>query len=211
FGTDGRYRSNTRFRYAYDHVRSDDRIFLRHQLLWSANFAVSRVLSQITTSGWVGQDVDFANNRLGRGANIAIAAVIRPTIHLQINLTTSMRWLTVRPSQALSEPGTEAATRGRLFTSQVERIRAQYTFTPRMFVRAIVQNQRTARNVPFYIDDVSHRSGQLATQALLAYKLNWQSVVFVGFGDLRGVTAEEGDLEKDARQVFLKVSYAFQR
>jgi hypothetical protein len=93
----------------------------------------------------------------------------------------------------------------------VERIRAQYTFTPRMFVRAIVQNQRTARNTSFYADETDHRSGQLATQALFAYKLNWQSVLFFGFGDLRGVTAEEGDFEKDARQVFLKLSYAFQR
>jgi len=82
-----------------------------------------------------------------------------------------------------------------------------------MFVRAIVQNQRTARRTNFYVDnvDVDPRSGQLATQALFAYKLNWQSVLLFGFGDLRGVTAEEGDFEKDARQVFLKVSYAFQR
>src|SRR5207253_6924595 len=131
----------------------------------------------------------------------------RPTPHLQITLTNSMRWLTVRPTDIPAV----ATQRGRLFTAQVERVRAQYTFTPRMFVRAIVQNQRTARNTSFYIDDVDHRGGRLATQALFAYKLNWQSVLFFGFGDLRGVTPDEGELEKQERQIFLKLSYAFQR
>jgi hypothetical protein len=203
-GTDGRYRSNTRFRYAYDSVRSGDQIFLRHQLLWNVNFAVSRVVSQITTSGWVGQDVDFENNRLGRGASVTVGGTLQPALHLRIDVTNSTAWLTERPSEM-------AAERGRLFTAQVERVRAQYTFTPRMFVRAIVQNQRDARNTAFYVDDAAHRDGSLATQALFAYKLNWQSVLFFGFGDLREVTEQEGDFAKSARQVFLKVSYAFQR
>ena len=209
FETVGKFRSSMRFRYAYDDVRSGDRVFLRHQLLYNISFAVSRVVSQVNLSGWVGQDVDFDNSRLGRGANLSVGGTLRPNPHLQITLTNSMRWLTVRPTEIPAV----AALRGRLFTAQVERIRAQYTFTPRMFVRAIVQNQRTARHTNFYIDttDVDPRSGQLATQALFAYKLNWQSVLFFGFGDLRGVTADEGDFEKDARQVFLKVSYAFQR
>jgi hypothetical protein len=33
----------------------------------------------------------------------------------------------------------------------------------------------------------------------------------VGYGDLRDVESVRGDLERSARQVFLKVSYAFQR
>jgi len=47
--------------------------------------------------------------------------------------------------------------------------------------------------------------------ALFAYKLNWQSVLFVGYGDERSWSLETGDLEPSSRSLFLKVSYAFQR
>ena len=53
--------------------------------------------------------------------------------------------------------------------------------------------------------------GSLASQMLLAYKVNWQSVLYVGYGDLRDVTGAEGDFDLGSRQVFMKLSYAFQR
>jgi len=45
---------------------------------------------------------------------------------------------------------------------------------------------------------------------LLAYKINWQSVLFVGYGDDRELS-EQHELERVARQFFVKMSYAFQR
>ena len=50
----------------------------------------------------------------------------------------------------------------------------------------------------------------LEGSALLAYKLNWQSVVFVGYGDTRELS-DRDRLERQARQFFVKLSYAFQR
>ena len=58
--------------------------------------------------------------------------------------------------------------------------------------------------------DVTGRSGDLATQFLFAYKINWQTLMYVGTGDLRE-TNDEGNLEPSARQYFFKLSYAFQR
>ncbi|MEO6260425.1 MAG: hypothetical protein ABIP63_08735, partial [Thermoanaerobaculia bacterium] len=84
------------------------------------------------------------------------------------------------------------------------------TFTPQMFLRAIVQNQRTSRNPDLYTFDVGTRSGSLASQLLFGYRVNWQSVLFVGYGDLRDVV-DNGDFEKSNRQLFMKLSYAFQR
>ena len=54
------------------------------------------------------------------------------------------------------------------------------------------------------------REGTLSTQALLSYKLNWQSVMFIGYGDNREVS-DADRLEKLDRQFFVKLSYAFQR
>jgi hypothetical protein len=82
-------------------------------------------------------------------------------------------------------------------------------FTPRMFVRAVVQNQRTHSDRFDFPDDP--HSGQLATQLLFAYKVNWQSEIYVGYGDLRDVTGAEGNFDLGSRQVFMKLSYAFQR
>ena len=87
-------------------------------------------------------------------------------------------------------------------------MRATYTFNPRMFVRAIVQNTRTHRDLALYEEPETGTPyrGNLAGQLLFAYKLNWQTVFYVGLGDPR-----EGDLEPGNRQYFAKVSYAFQR
>ena len=45
---------------------------------------------------------------------------------------------------------------------------------------------------------------------LFAYKLNWQTVLFLGYGDEREPN-ERDQLEPISRSLFVKVSYAFQR
>jgi hypothetical protein len=197
FGADGRHRSFWRFRLANEDVRNGDTIFHRNQLVYTLQFAVNKVLSFVTIDGWVGQQVDFDNNRLGRGANVTTTATLNPNDHVQMRLSSGLRWLN--------------AGGGRLFTAQTERLRAAYTFDARRFIRLVVQNQRTNRNRSRYTLDVDQHSGSLATQLLFAYKVNWQTVLFVGAGDLREVMTDGGELEKSARQVFVKLSYAFQR
>src|SRR6185436_3325966 len=145
FGADGKHRSFTRIRFAHDSVANAGEVFDRNRIYYTVQFGVSRVISFISFDGWVGDEVDFTNNRLGRGANIAFSATLRPTNHLQLGLTNSLRWLNIRGD--------------RLFTSQVERLRATYTFNPRMFLRAIVQNQRTNRDEALYGFDIGQHSG----------------------------------------------------
>jgi len=198
---DGKMRSFWRFRYAYDAVRNADTVFQRHYLLWSFNFAVNRLISQISSDGWAGQQVDFANNRLGHGANVSLGVLLRPGDHLEMSLSNGVRWLTVN----------NGVDEGRLFTAHFERVRANYTFNQKMFLRAIVQNQRTNRNRSLYDVEVDQHGGSLASQLLFAYKVNWQTLLFLGYGDLREVTADAGDFVKSGRQFFMKVSYAFQR
>jgi Domain of unknown function (DUF5916) len=198
FGADGRHRSFWRLRYANDEVRDDDRMFERNRLYYTLQFAVNRVLSFVTLDGWIGDEVDFSKHRLGRGSNISYTATIRPNDHLEMRVNNGIRWLNVGG--------------GRLFTAQVERLRATYTFNAKSYLRLVVQNQRTNQNrVRFDDQTLDQHSGSLASQLLFAYKLNWQTVLFVGAGDLHEVTVEEGDLFKSARQVFMKLSYAFQR
>jgi hypothetical protein len=77
-----------------------------------------------------------------------------------------------------------------------------------------VQNQRTNRDEALYDFPpgvIPRHSGSVAAQLLFAYKLNWQTVMYVGYGGLSEVVGSSGDLEPSERQFFAKVSYAFQR
>lgn len=199
FGADGKFRSFSRWRYAVDAVRNGEDVFTRKRVYFQEQFAISKIIPSVSFDGWLGDEVDFANNRLGKGANVNFNANLRPNYRLTMSVTSGVRWLRVRPEDREAQ---------RLFTSQFERLRAQYMFNPRMFVRAIVQNERTHRNQ----DPIERRhGGALSSQMLFAYKLNWQSVLYVGYGDARDVTGLEGDFDLGERQVFLKLSYALQR
>lgn len=215
FGADGKYRSFLRLQLSNEAFRNNDEVLSRTQLNYQLQFAVSKRIPQVSFDGFVGEDIDFFNNRLGDGARINMNAQIRPTSRLQVSLTNRVRWLSEENDEGLE---------GRLFTAQVERVRAQYMFTPQMFIRAVVQNQRTSSNPAIYGIDLPTRSGNLSTQFLFAYKVNWQSVLYLGYGDIRDVTEEEivnndpthrNDIRHEFlttnRQIFFKVSYAFQR
>jgi uncharacterized protein DUF5916 len=156
----------------------------------------SRVFAQLSADGRVGEEFDFANNRLGHGAIVNLLARVDPTKNLELEM--------VQNQQLLSVQGQ------RLFTARVSRVRGVYTFTPRSFIRAIAQYVSTKRDPALYLETVDAESGFMASSILFAYKLNWQSVLFVGYGDDRELS-DLSKLEKSSRQAFVKVSYAFQR
>ena len=99
--------------------------------------------------------------------------------------------------------------------ARVFRVKGTYTFTSRLFARAIAQYVSVDRDPSLYYKPVPAQTGTFGGSALLAYKLNWQSVMFVGYGDDRELAAIAADQARRLapldRQVFVKVSYAFQR
>jgi len=92
----------------------------------------------------------------------------------------------------------------------VDRLRATYTFTSRLFLRVIGQYVKTTRDPSLYTFEVAPKNGDFNGSALFAYKLNWQTVLFLGYGDNRALDESE-ELQKQDRQFFVKLSYAFQR
>ncbi len=57
---------------------------------------------------------------------------------------------------------------------------------------------------------LGEKEGGFEGSALFTYKINWQTAVYVGYGDERAID-ERDDLRQTSRQLFAKVSYAFQR
>ncbi len=91
------------------------------------------------------------------------------------------------------------------------RLRAAYTFSARAFLRLIGQYVETKRDPSLYTFDVVAKSGGFEFSALFSYKLNWQSVLFLGYGDT-SVLQESGDLAHSTiDSSSSKISYAFQR
>ena len=197
----GRWDSSLTCAVTFDRVRSGDRTFPRRQLLFGLRISPSRAISEIAVAGSLGEDLDFANSRTGRGGYVTAGATLRPTDHLELRLDAGRRWLDVDAADGRN---------GRLFTATIAHLRAAYTFTSRAFFRGTLQSVRTEQDPSLYLSAVDARDGSLTGSALLAYKLNWQSVVFLGYGDSRTLN-EEHSYERSSRQLFLKISYALQR
>jgi hypothetical protein len=199
---DGLWSSFTRIRVAFDRVRAADVTIPRTQLLYTVQFSPSRAISLISLDGFLGEEADFVGARPGHGGRLTASANIRPTNHLELQFDGDLRWLNVKPFEGGDER--------RLFTAQVERLKATYTFSAHSYLRLIGQYLSMKRDTSLYADAVSERDGSFSGSLLFAYKLNWQTVLFLGYGDNRTLT-EENRLERADRQFFLKVAYAFQR
>jgi hypothetical protein len=193
---DTRYNGFMRFRYIDERVRSGHQLFPRRLFGYVVQLSPSRVLSQIVLDGQVGSDVDFENSRVAHGGTFNISATVHPTNHLAIDVLRNQRRLDV-----LNQ---------RLLTARVSRVKSTYTFTARTFVRAIVQYVATDRDTSLFTSEVSPSDGNLTASLLFAYKLNWQSVMFAGYGDQRALS-DQHRLEPIGRQFFVKLSYAIQR
>ena len=195
FGADGRFNSFMRFRYTNDRVRAGTLVLPRQQFLYQLQFTPTRRIQQIALEGYLGEQIDFDGARTGHGGRVAVNTSIQPTDHLGLRTNSEWRWLTV--------------SGGRLFDAKLQRLRATYNFSARSFLRLVGQWVETTRTPELYSHEVARRDGTLSTSALFAFKLNWQTVLFLGFGDDHELTSEE-ILKPSQRQFFVKLSYAFQ-
>src|SRR4029453_1924473 len=100
-----------------------------------------RVLALLLLDGDYGEQIDFANGRRGFGGTVAFQTTVRPTDHLELSANLTRRWLGVEP---------EGGDGGRLFTADVQRLRAVYTFTARSYLRLIGQRVLTRRHPERY-------------------------------------------------------------
>jgi hypothetical protein len=202
FGFDAKYNSNARFEFRSEKVLAGDSVLPRTRLVYSLSAAPVRWLGRVSLEGSIGEEIDFAGARRGHGGRTAASVIVRPGNHLELDFRGEIQWMNLKPE---GEPESK-----RLFTAFVERLKATYTLTARSYVRVIGQYVETRANPELYAEPVEERSGSFSASALVAYRLNWQSVVFLGYGDARTLS-EEGGLPPENRQLFLKVSYAFQR
>ncbi len=101
----------------------------------------------------------------------------------------------------------------RLFRANVLDAKIRYNFTPRFFIRSIIQFRDTSRDPNLYTSTVNRNNKNLFTQWLLSYKLNPQSVLFLGYSDNYFGFEEQDftnyDLTQTDRTFFFKAGYVW--
>jgi hypothetical protein len=95
----------------------------------------------------------------------------------------------------------------RTYTANLTQVKLIYNISTRAFVRAIVQVQDVDRVPERYVYPVDARTKGVFSQFLFSYKLNPQTVLFLGYSDnslgLQGI-----DITRIDRTFFLKIGYA---
>jgi hypothetical protein len=171
---------------------------LLHNERWHVVFSVNPpgALTSVSLDGHVGKSIDFVGNRSGRGGDLTFSATARPTRHLQLDANLAGQWLNLAGR--------------RLFTAKIERLKATYVFSRTTFARVIGQYLRTDSHPELYPVPIPRTAGGFQGSALFGYQVDWQTVLYAGYGDTR-VLSDNAQLLKAGRQLFLKLSYAFQR
>ena len=202
-GADGGGSSFSRLEFNRDEIRTGGQLLQRFRPRLQFGASPSRTFDNLSFVVYFGDEIDFDNARKGKGANMSLSGSWRPDVHTTVSVSTGLRWVNVDDATVGS---------GRLFTAQLERVRTTYMFNSRCFVRLIGQHVQTTRNPALYTtaNPPSRKNAAVNLSGLFAYKLNWQTVLYAGYGDDSAFSNSTGELEKNGRQAFAKVSYAWQ-
>jgi hypothetical protein len=178
-------------------IRVGSELLEQNYLQLDYQFDPHRRIPRITFSARVGEQIDFDNAREGDGLMLSVGASARPHDRLDLQFNVVRDQLDVEG--------------GRLFTAMIERLRAQYSFSNKSLVRVIGQYVTTEYDPTLYpFFTVPEKDGAFLASVLYSYKLNWQTVLFAGYGDER-LLLEDDRLAPYNRSLFFKVSYAFIR
>ena len=144
-----------------------------------------------------GKQVDFANTRLANEVRL------RPNVEWNAN-----QHLLVRLQHTYNRLETEDGQM--IFKAGLSDLRVTWQFNVRSFIRFTTQRQDIERNVAVYADPATQpRTLTVGTQLLYSYKVNPQTVVYVGYSDNSLDDDSVLDLTRINRTLFAKLSYAW--
>jgi hypothetical protein len=148
-----------------------------------------------------GDRIDYTNTRLGKRYHYNVGFNWSIGMHLNADLNYMYEKLDVDP--------------GRLYTANILEGRLTYQFTKQFFMRIIMQYRNYDYNTVLYInpdEDPPEPLEQFVfSQFLLSYKINPQTVLFLGYSDnYKGGELNERDtpLTQTNWTFFFKVGYA---
>jgi len=147
-------------------------------------------------TGQYGDGVDYNNFRKAGTLYLMPFMEINLGRHINFNLRHSYERLGLK--------------REEIYQADLSQVCLIYNFSVRTFVRAIIQYLDVSRNPELYIFPVKEKTKTFFTQFLFSYKLNPQTVFFIGYSDnYLGMTGI--DIIQTDRTFFVKLGYAWTR
>ena len=184
--------------FAFVNTERRDRVFSAGTFKqWAVSGgAVTRPNSvvMLSTRFRFGDQIDFAHARPGR------EALVQPGV--TFDLGSHWRFQYNHTFNALDVPT------GRLFTANVAEPRVVYQINRRTFVRAILQFTDVRRDPSLYASLVDAKSRDFFTQLLFSYKVNAQTVLYLGYSD-NHIGTNQFRLTRTDRTFFVKAGYAW--
>jgi hypothetical protein len=143
-----------------------------------------------------GDDIDYSNSRQGKRLRL------EPFVdwHIGRNLLLKLRSALVQ---------LDTMDGDKIFDAEVHDVRLTWQFNRRSFLRLTTQLQDVNRNADLYVDEVDSRERDIGRQLLYSYKLNPQTVFFLGYSDNQLNDDDVGGFEDTDRTVFMKIGYAW--
>jgi hypothetical protein len=143
-----------------------------------------------------GDAIDYANARAASSLLLNPSLEVGLGRHLNLNVNHTYENLTLHGD--------------RVYLANLLQARLIYNVNVRCFLRAIVQYSDIKYNPALYTYPVEDREKGLFTQLLFSYKINPQTVLFLGYTD-SGIGTANIDLTRASRTFFLKIGYAIVR
>lgn len=143
-----------------------------------------------------GDAIDYAN------ARAASLLLLNPSLelalgrHFNLNINHLYEHLTLKGD--------------RIYLANLMQVRLVYNFNVRAFARVILQYSDIKYNPALYLFPVDSREKSIFTQLLFSYKINPQTVLFLGYTD-SGIGTANYDITRAGRTFFLKLGYALVR
>ena len=97
----------------------------------------------------------------------------------------------------------------KIFDATLADTRLTWQFNVRSFIRLTVQYQDIERNPDVYIEPTDAREKDVGRQLLYSYKLNPQTVFFLGYSDSYVDDDSLDRLTAEDRTWFMKIGYAW--
>ena len=139
--------------------------------------------------------IDFVNSQEGE----SLLATASLTYNLGQHIQTELQFTNIKMD----------VLGGELFDSSIMDARLTYQFSTRSFLRLIIQKSETKKNLDLYSNEVDENFEDLGTQLLYSYKINPQTVFFLGYSDAAYQDDSFNQLERVNKTFFMKMSYSW--
>jgi hypothetical protein len=157
---------------------------------------------RIESFGRTGEVIDTHNGQLGDLTVLGGDVSLQLGTHVQLSSSYEFNQMDV--------------TGGQLYNAQISDVRLTYQFDMRSYIRLVVQYADIDRNQSLYQDGfdpddgVDSNSRSIDTQLLYSYKINPQTLFFLGYSDHGYQDDDLSKVHRSDRTVFAKFSYAWQ-